>query len=301
MCFGRLTMPTVYTKRRFPVTNSSPHAKRLQGPHGAGLVESLADTQYTVPGILATIGPGAAVQQAWGPLVSPRLQRASQGSWALVGGRHGCMHGGRSMQALRDILAYLCVVVVPILQNPLTGGIDRVVALEVFGLLAASSTGPCYPSPELIYPHRCSSSLLRSSTSVPFHPFSYASPKHCLSKVRTAPLSRASRPVQSTLPAPAQSVTMPAILESAVPQPPHLHLSTASPWSPYNSHCYGSSASSPTPMTPESLTTFVPRLHDSPLPSQEAAPSSNWFGTSVSAPDAQNEVRLHAHMPRWPC
>ena len=32
--------------------------------------------QYTVPGILATIGPGAAVQQAWGPLASPRLQRA---------------------------------------------------------------------------------------------------------------------------------------------------------------------------------------------------------------------------------
>ncbi|KAF1968033.1 hypothetical protein BU23DRAFT_541840 [Bimuria novae-zelandiae CBS 107.79] len=83
---------------------------------------------------------------------------------------------------------------------------------------------------------------------------------------------------------------MPAILESAVPQPPHLQLSTTSPWPPYNSHCYGSSASSPTPMTPESLTAFVPRLHDSPLPSQEAPPSSTWFGASASVPDAQNET-----------
>lgn len=90
---------------------------------------------------------------------------------------------------------------------------------------------------------------------------------------------------------PAQSVTMPALLESAVPPPPHLHLSTNSPWPSYNSHCYGSSASSPTPMTPESLNTFVPRLHDSPLPSQEAVPpSSTWFGTSVSAPDVHSEV-----------
>ncbi|KAK7186754.1 hypothetical protein PSPO01_07288 [Paraphaeosphaeria sporulosa] len=93
------------------------------------------------------------------------------------------------------------------------------------------------------------------------------------------------------LPASGTVVTMPAILESAVPPPPHLQLSTTSPWPSYSSHCYGSSASSPTPMTPESLTTFVPRLHDSPLPTQEAPPSSSWFGASVSAPDAQNEVR----------
>lgn len=84
---------------------------------------------------------------------------------------------------------------------------------------------------------------------------------------------------------------MPALLESAVPPPPHLQLSTTSSWPSYSSHCYGSSASSPTPMTPESLTTFVPRLHDSPLPTQEIPPPSNWFGASVSARDAQNEVR----------
>ncbi|KAF9732343.1 hypothetical protein PMIN02_006979 [Paraphaeosphaeria minitans] len=83
---------------------------------------------------------------------------------------------------------------------------------------------------------------------------------------------------------------MPSILESAVPPPPHLQLSTTSPWPSYSSHCYGSSASSPTLMTPESLNTFVPRLHDSPLPTQEAPTSSSWFGASVSAPDAQNET-----------
>jgi len=85
---------------------------------------------------------------------------------------------------------------------------------------------------------------------------------------------------------------MPALLETAVPPPPHLQLATNSPWPPYNNHCYPSTASSPTPMTPESLTAYGPRLHDSPLPSQEASvPSSGWFGASVSAPDAQNEVR----------
>lgn len=74
--------------------------------------------------------------------------------------------------------------------------------------------------------------------------------------------------------------------------PPHLQLATTSPWPPYNTHCYPPTASSPTPMTPESLTSYVPRLHDSPLPSQEAGgvPSSGWFGHSIPAPDAQNEV-----------
>ena len=209
------------------------------------------------------------------------------------------MGGRASMQALRCTLAYLCVV--PILQNPLTGGIDRVVALETFGHYSQlAPPGLATHRHVLIYPHRCSSICSDHRLQCHFTPSSTPHKAQSTQSAHGSPLSRVqTSPIYSSRPA--QSVTMPAILESAVPHPPHLHLSTASPWSPYNSHCYGSSASSPTPMTPESLNTFVPRLHDSPLPSQEAVPSSNWFGTSVSAPDAQNEVRLHAHMPRCLC
>lgn len=37
---------------------------------------------------------------------------------------------------------------------------------------------------------------------------------------------------------------------------------------------------------------YIPRLHDSPLPAQDqsGAPASGWFGPSIPAPDPQNEV-----------
>jgi hypothetical protein len=85
---------------------------------------------------------------------------------------------------------------------------------------------------------------------------------------------------------------MPILLEGAVP-PPHLHLTTKSSWpSPYSQIRFPTPpTSSPVPMSPESLHSYVPHLHEN-LPSQELAPlpSSGWYDATIPAPDVSNEV-----------
>jgi hypothetical protein len=77
--------------------------------------------------------------------------------------------------------------------------------------------------------------------------------------------------------------------------PPHLHLITKASWhSAYNPLKFNAApTSSPTPMSPESLHSYIPHHHDSPLPSQDlgGVPTSGWFAASVPAPDGQGQVR----------
>ncbi|KAF2263030.1 hypothetical protein CC78DRAFT_581913 [Lojkania enalia] len=86
---------------------------------------------------------------------------------------------------------------------------------------------------------------------------------------------------------------MPAVLEGAVP-PPHLHLTTKSSWSSsYNPLKFPvPPTSSPAPMSPESLPSYIPHLHGSPLSSQDLGglPTSGWFGASLTAPDCQTDT-----------
>lgn len=76
--------------------------------------------------------------------------------------------------------------------------------------------------------------------------------------------------------------------------PPHLHLTTKSSWhasySPLKFN--GAPTSSPAPMSPESLHSYIPHHHDSPLPSQDLGrvPNSGWFAASIPAPDCHNDT-----------
>ncbi|EMD69503.1 hypothetical protein GGP41_001340 [Bipolaris sorokiniana] len=81
-------------------------------------------------------------------------------------------------------------------------------------------------------------------------------------------------------------------LECAIP-PPHLFQSRPSSWqSPYHSHTYPASTSSPAPMSPQSLQPSMSHLPESPLPSHEAihVPASAWYGPSISAPECSSET-----------
>ncbi|KAF2875780.1 hypothetical protein BDV95DRAFT_674876 [Massariosphaeria phaeospora] len=86
---------------------------------------------------------------------------------------------------------------------------------------------------------------------------------------------------------------MPVVLEGAVP-PPHLHLTPRS-WS-YSPHKYSvPPTSSPIPMSPDSLPSYMPHHHlhhENSLPSQDlpGLPTSGWYGASIPAPDCQHET-----------
>jgi hypothetical protein len=75
--------------------------------------------------------------------------------------------------------------------------------------------------------------------------------------------------------------------------PPHLLQGKSDSWPcPYNPHEYPAPESSPSPMSPQSLQSYMSNMSDSPLSSQELnhLPSSSWYGPSVSAPDS-HQVR----------
>jgi hypothetical protein len=87
---------------------------------------------------------------------------------------------------------------------------------------------------------------------------------------------------------------MSIILEGAIP-PPHLlqaRSASSRPSPPYYPHDYPASASSPLPMSPRSLHSYMNRLPESPLPSQELnnLPNSGWYAPSISALDCHSEV-----------
>jgi hypothetical protein len=85
---------------------------------------------------------------------------------------------------------------------------------------------------------------------------------------------------------------MSLVLDGVVP-PPHLLQSRSASWPcPYNLHAYPAPGSSPTPMSPQSLHSYMSHMPESPLPSQESnhLPTSGWYGPSVSAPDCHHEV-----------
>ncbi|KAF2032884.1 hypothetical protein EK21DRAFT_86889 [Setomelanomma holmii] len=80
-------------------------------------------------------------------------------------------------------------------------------------------------------------------------------------------------------------------LDGADP-PSHLLQSKTLSWPcPYNPHDYPAHASSPTPMSPQSLQSYMSSVPESPLPQQDvnSLPSTGWYRPSVSAPDGQNE------------
>jgi hypothetical protein len=90
-------------------------------------------------------------------------------------------------------------------------------------------------------------------------------------------------------------------LECAIP-PPHLFQSRTLSWqSPYHSHTYPAPASSPAPVSPQSLQSSMSRLPESPLPSQDAlhVPASAWYGPSISAPECSSEVCTSFLLPEW--
>ncbi|KAH7347037.1 hypothetical protein BKA66DRAFT_310934 [Pyrenochaeta sp. MPI-SDFR-AT-0127] len=85
---------------------------------------------------------------------------------------------------------------------------------------------------------------------------------------------------------------MSLVLEAAIP-PPHLPQSRSASWPcPYPLHDYPASVSSPTPMSPQSLHSYMPRMPESPLPSQEmhSLPTPGWYGPSISAPESHHET-----------
>lgn len=87
-------------------------------------------------------------------------------------------------------------------------------------------------------------------------------------------------------------ITMSLVLEGAIP-PSHLLQSRSASWPcPYPLHDCPASDSSPTPMSPQSLHSYMPRMPESPLPSQEmhSLPASGWYGPSISAPECHHEV-----------
>jgi hypothetical protein len=97
-----------------------------------------------------------------------------------------------------------------------------------------------------------------------------------------------------THPHSAAQAIMSLVLDSAGP-PPHLLQSRAVSWPcPFDSHQYPASTSSPAPMSPRSLQSYMSHIPESPLPSQEAntLPTSSWYGPSISAPECLNHVSL---------
>jgi hypothetical protein len=74
--------------------------------------------------------------------------------------------------------------------------------------------------------------------------------------------------------------------------PPHLLQSRVSWPCPPDSYQYPASTSSPAPMSPRSLQSYMSHVSESPLPSQEvdALPTSSWYGPSISAPECLNHV-----------
>ncbi|KAI2480463.1 hypothetical protein Ptr902_08644 [Pyrenophora tritici-repentis] len=85
---------------------------------------------------------------------------------------------------------------------------------------------------------------------------------------------------------------MSIIFESSIPPPHLLQNKTVAYPSAYHSHHYPAPASSPAPMSPQSLHSYMSHLSESPLPSQEltSLPTSGWFGPSLSAPECHNET-----------
>ncbi|KAF1916548.1 hypothetical protein BDU57DRAFT_516723 [Ampelomyces quisqualis] len=85
----------------------------------------------------------------------------------------------------------------------------------------------------------------------------------------------------------AAQAIMSLVLDTVGP-PPHLVYSRTPSWPcPNDTHQYPASTSSPAPMSPRSLPSYMSHVPESPLPSQEInnLPASSWYSPSVSAPD----------------
>jgi hypothetical protein len=87
---------------------------------------------------------------------------------------------------------------------------------------------------------------------------------------------------------------MSLVLDSVGPPPHLLHSRTPSWPCPYDTHQhqYPASTSSPAPMSPQSLQSYMSHVPESPLPSQEinTLPASSWYSPSVSAPECHSQV-----------
>jgi hypothetical protein len=119
--------------------------------------------------------------------------------------------------------------------------------------------------------------------------------------------SRQSPVLEAHPPQPAAQAIMSLVLDSVGP-PPHLLQSRTPEWHyPYAVHYgYPASSSSPAPMSPQSLQSYMPHGPETPIPSQELSslPTSTWCSPSVSAPECYAQVRavysrsvLSAHIP----
>jgi hypothetical protein len=93
---------------------------------------------------------------------------------------------------------------------------------------------------------------------------------------------------------PAKPSVMSIILEGSIPPPHLLQARSASSWPspPYYPHDYPASASSPIPMSPRSLHSYMNRPPGSILPTQELhnLSTSGWCGPSIPASEYQSDV-----------
>ncbi|KAF2124433.1 hypothetical protein P153DRAFT_379528 [Dothidotthia symphoricarpi CBS 119687] len=79
--------------------------------------------------------------------------------------------------------------------------------------------------------------------------------------------------------------------ESAVPAP-HLSQIRSTSWpSPYSPHDYPTFYSTPMPVSPESLQSYMPHTSKSPIPLQDMStlPTSGWYGAATSATECHIE------------
>jgi hypothetical protein len=94
---------------------------------------------------------------------------------------------------------------------------------------------------------------------------------------------------------------MSLLLEASIP-PPHLLQSRSASWSsPYIPQHYPAPASSPAPMSPQSLHSYMSQISESPLPSHEvnSLPTSGWYGPSIPAPECHSEVCISPLLRVW--
>lgn len=85
---------------------------------------------------------------------------------------------------------------------------------------------------------------------------------------------------------------MALLLESVLPSSHPVQSRPASRSPPYTTYDYPAPYPSPALMSPQSLHSYMSRLPESPLPSQEInhLPASGWYGPSISAPNYHSET-----------